>query len=231
MKRMLLMCAMLGLLVSCQKEVEIEPVNEVPFTIGLQLPQSCSMTRATASELYDDFYTDYIETHTKLPQEYSLTFYKDNKEIVSVSGRWNADITTLPIGTYKVSGMSSGDFEYGTLKFDQEVTITEETKNIAITAMWDCYMLMFDKELYKSVTIYHQSFDSTATTSRSLTETEGIYYLFLPYGQTKYIKYSTKDGDAGTIYLNQYSFEKGKYYAFNLYTGTFSVPQMEEGNN
>ena len=230
MKRILLICAMLALLASCQKGEEIEPVKEISFTIGLQLPQSGSMTRTAASELYGDFYTNYIETHTKLPQEYSLTFYKGDKEIVSVEGKWIADIVTMPIGTYKVLGTSSGDFEYGTLKFNQEITITEDTKNIALTAIWDCYMLMFDKGVYKSVSIYHQSFDSTATTSRSLTETDGIYYLFLPYGQAKYIKYSAKNGDAGTVYLNQYSFEKGKYYAFDLYTGTFSVPQMESGN-
>lgn len=230
MRRLLMMCAMLGILVSCQNEEAVEPIKEVSFTIGLQLPQSGSMTRTSASELYDDFYTNHIEPHTKLPQEYSFSIYKGESKIATISGKWNADIATLPIGTYRFSGQSKGDFEFGSLIFDQQVVIDENTESISLTAQWDCYLLMFDKELYTRAEVGCRSETSSSSTSVSLCETEAVYYLFLPHRESSYIKYGTTGNDAGTIYLNQYSFEKGKYYVFDLYNGIFSAPKMEQGN-
>lgn len=231
MKKMLLIYATLGVLISaCQKESENNPVEQVSFTIGMQLPQSGNMTRATASDLYNNFYTDYIATKVKLPSEYKLTIYKDEKEVATISGQWDADIATLQVGTYRFVGESEGDYEFGSLTFDQEITITSTTKTVDLTAAWDCYMLMFDKSLYKTVSLYHQDYSSTATTSKSLIQTDEIFYLFLPYSQSKYIEYVTHSGDEGRILLNQYSFTKGKYYAFDIVNGSISIPQMQQAD-
>lgn len=231
MKRMLLICAMLGLLASCQLEKEDVSLSEkVSFTIELQLPSSGSMTRTAASELYDEFYTNYIETHIKLPNEYYLTIYKGDSKVVAISGKWDADIVTLPVGVYRVVGHCNGDFENGTLKFDEEITIDKNTKSISLTAQWDCYLLMFDKELYTMVGVECRSLNTSYFCTENLCETEALYYVFLPHRGSRSINYTVKGDNTGTIYLDQYPFEMGRYYVFNLSTGTFSTPPMEPGN-
>lgn len=230
MKRLLIVCMAILMAVSCQKEVAPTRTKEVPFTIGLQLPQSGSMMRATASELYDEFYANYIETHIKLPQNYNLSIYKGSERVASVNGKWNIGIITLPVGTYRFVGYSTGDFELASLEFDQEVTITEQTTSIDLIASYNCYLLFFDKEIFSSVSVSCRSSNSNTSTSESLCSTETLLYVFLPHREASAISYYTKGGNSGWIDLDDYTFENGKYYAFNIYTGTFTIPQMEPGN-
>lgn len=234
-----MMCAMLGILVSCQNEEAVEPIKEVSFTIGLQLPQSGSMTRASASELYDDFYTNYIETGELIYEFYELKFSQNGVEVAIFNGMWDADVITLPQGTYQVTGTSAANSDYNTgsyystsLKFDETIEITETTTSIQLTAIYDCYLLFADTTKFKSVN-YCSTTDGTGGVS--LRKAGDILYMFVDAKHDAYknkgtLAYETVNGDEGVVKLSKFSFENGKYYTFDYMNGTLLVPKMEQGN-
>lgn len=222
--------AAISLFFACQKENSDYTPQQVSFTIGLQLPTSGNMVRS-AEDLYADFYTNYITSKVLIPEQYQLTIYKNDKTVGDCSGKWDAEFITLEEGTYRIVGTSKGDFKKASLEFDQEVTITRDTKNIKLTAIYDCYMLFFDKEKFGEATIYCDSEITYGTkTSETFPSTDKLFYIFLPHRNASTISYKTVNGDRGSVSLDNYSFNNGKYYMFDIISGEIYIPQMELGN-
>ena len=216
---------------SCSNKTEIELPQDVTFSIGIQLPQSGSMTK-NAADIYSDFYSNYIATKTLIPEDYSITIYKEGESIGNdYRGKWDADLITLAEGTYKIVGVSKGDFSKASLKFEENVVITKNTTSIKLNAIYDCYMLFFKMADFTSVSVScDSSLTSGASTSESLPTTDAIHYIFLPYRNARGISYTTINKDSGYTSLSNYTFEKGKYYMFDIVQGEIVIPPMTQGN-
>ncbi len=226
MKKIYLLVFLCVIFLGCSKDDA--PIQNATFTVGLSLPHSGSMVRG-AADLYTGFYNNYIASQLLVPKEYSLTITKDGENIGSARGEWNADFITLPEGKYKFWGTTKGDFEKLTLEFNEEVTITKNTTSINLTAIYDCYMLFFDQNIFSNVEVHCNGSSSSASTSVSLPKTDEIHYLFLPHRSASSIAYETISGDRGSVYLKNYTFEKGKYYMFDIVNGQIAIPQMTSG--
>lgn len=236
MKKIMIVLAGLGLLVSCHKSEENE-IKQVSFTVGLSLPESGDMSRATASELYDDFYNDFIVTRDLVYAGYNLSFYKGDKLVASFDGTWDVDIITLPCGEYNLVGTSAIDSDYNTdsyyktsLRFEQIVTISPSTTSIELLPIYDCYLLFFDASKFNNAW-YAKSSDGAG--QRDFAQAGNIYYIFmntlLDSYSNAHINYRTKDGKNGKVKMSDFDFQKGKYYAFDIYSSSFTVPRMEQG--
>lgn len=230
MKKILTLIAAISIFFACQKEDSDYTPQQVSFTIGLQLPKSGSMVRS-AEDLYADFYTNYISNKVLIPENFELTIYKNDEKVGDCRGVWEAELITLEEGTYRIVGTSKGDFKKASLSFDQEVTINKDTKSIKLTAIYDCYMLFFEKEKFNEVSIHCDSaLTYGAYTSETFPSTEKLFYLFLPHRNATSISYEVASRDKGSVYLKNYSFVKGRYYMFDIISGEIYVPQMESGN-
>lgn len=212
----------------CEKD-SFQPKQSVSFSVSMKMPSTGNMSRASSESLYSDFYTNFIANKKLVPGEYKLTFSQNGEQVGEFRGSWDADLITLPEGTYSITGTCSGDFEKPSLIFQESVEITNQTSSISLTAIYDCYMIFFDKSNVESAEVHCNSTTSGSSTSVSLCSTSDIFYLFLPYRSASSINYDTISGDYGNIILKNYTFEKGKYYMFDVVNGTFTVPPMDQG--
>lgn len=235
MKKILLfaLIALIFGFAGCSKDEEIIVPENCTFSIDFAFPTSGEMTKAdvTASKLYNDFYEQYIKTKIYTPKRYDLTFSKGDKIVASFEGEWNADLITLPEGEYSVSGKSEtlfSDLKYPKLTFNQTIIIDRNTKSVSLTANYNSYLIFFDK-----ISCSESSLRKTGAynydVKESFGETEDIFYAFLPYGTYDYINYKTHDSNGGAIFLDNFVFEMGKYYYFDVVSGSFSIPPMEAG--
>jgi hypothetical protein len=237
MRKILFAVLMCMAFVGCTKGSDVPEIPEpqptpemVTFSINVQMPTTGNMTRS-ASEIYDNFYSAYIQNKKLLPEEYSLTFYKGSEKVGSFSGKWDAEFITLPEGTYKVVGTCTGKWETMTLRFEEDINITKGMKNITLTAIYDCYLLMFDTQTFSYASM--QYMEGSAHTGRVFAATDEVHYMFIngTEGKLEDIEYrvaGTKN--EGSVDVNVFSFEKGKYYFFELINGTVTIPQMQQGN-
>lgn len=236
MKRILFVALMCMAFVGCTKGGDVPEMPEpqptpemVTFSINVQMPTTGSMTRG-ASDIYDNFYSAYIQNKKLVPEEYSLTFYKGSEKIGSFSGKWDAEFITLPEGTYKVVGNSDGQWETMSLRFEEDVNITKGTKSISLTAIYNCYLLMFDTQTFSYASMQYMS--GSAHTGRAFTTTDEVHYMFIngKEGKLEDIEYrvvGTKN--EGSVNVNAFSFENGKYYLFELIDGSITIPRMQQG--
>lgn len=239
MKKILFLMAAIACLafVGCTKgDAEAPAPKEASFTISVAFSESGSMSRTPASELYYNFYEKYIKTHDLLYKYYNVEFSQDEKVIANLSGEWDADIITLPIGLYEVTGVSNKNSAYDSieghlrpaLKFEQNVNIDASTKSISLTALYDCYLLFFEKSAFSKVAFYKNG------DLKEFGETDELFYIFINSHNNQYkdkstISYQTANGDKGDIQLSPYTFEMGKYYKFDLMSGAFVIPEMQQG--
>ena len=226
---------------SCEKEYIPQ---DVEFSIDYTFADSGSMTRTMGSDVYTNFYDKYIKTRILTPKTFDLTFVnKKTGATAKVEGKWDSkDAIRLIEGEYEVSGVSypqdkkrsegyPSDSVY--LTFNETIYLHKDSKSITLNAIYDSYLLMFDKE--NSSEIIFETYNSGG--AKPLYESDSIFTLFikdLSFGSTgtytHYIYVTRKNGSKSEIILDDIPFEKGKYYYFNDMNNSFDIPKMESGN-
>lgn len=233
-------------------EDEFYTPQEVDLTLDYTFVESGSMakastTRATGADVYDDFYNNYIKTKQLTPTTYSLTFTNvaTGAKTTINNGVWkNKDAIRLIEGEYTVTGTSApqpiesemlshyiSDTVF--ISFDETVRISKDMTNINLTAKYDSYLLMFDKD-YCNEAYYHVYLNGR-NNRKYLYETDNNYALFIHNfpiigGNDNFIWLIRNDNSQIKIELEKQPFEKGKYYYFNDMTNSFDIPKMESGN-
>ena len=233
------------ILCSCNKEYIPQ---EVELSVGYTFMESGSMSRASGSDVYNEFYENYIKTRVLTPTTYELTFTNtETGATATMNGLWkNKDAIRLTEGTYDVKGSSvpiysklkgePSDTTY--LSFNEKITITKDMSSILLQAKYDSYLLMFDNQNIDKIYYQHYYDSSYANThiEHNLYKTESIFSLFIRdfnYGDTNKphrIYLTRKDGQKISITLDKFQFEKGKYYYFNDMDNSFDLPPMQSGN-
>ena len=228
-------------------EDEFYTPQEVDFTLDYTFAESGSMTRATGESVYNDFYEKYIKTKQLTPTTYSLTFTNNAtgaKTIIN-NGIWkNKDVIRLMEGEYTVTGTSapqpiesellshySSDTVF--VSFNETVNISKDMTNINLTAKYDSYLLLFDKDNCNEV--YYQVYLNGRNNRKYLYQTEKNNIIFIKNfpiinGNDNFIWLIRNDNSQIKIELEKQPFEKGKYYYFNDMTNSFDIPKMESGN-
>lgn len=240
MRRLLLMVAAMAIFASCSKE---EVPQDVTFSLGYNVEQSGRTTRAGA-DLYNTFYNDYVNTKLVGYPEYDLTFYKGDQKIANFKGEWEATTITLPEGTYKVVG-TSGLYREGlysndsnmqhskmTLTFEEEVTISKSTSSVILAPKYDCYLLLFDVAVFSEAKLIGQNAASSYTSDIScpFTKAGNVFYAFVnSKSKVHSIKYTTTDNDTGTLNIEAFGFQNGKYYSLDAVATGYSAPPMDSG--
>lgn len=243
MKKIALFICLLFCVTGCKKTEQ--PSQPVSFSIGFQMPQAGNMARSV-DNLYQKFYDEQIKTKQLVYPSYELSFYRDDVLVATFTGKWDADAVQLPAGTYIVRG-KSGNYEkissdldlkeerYSTasLKFEESVTITEDTKSITLTAAYDCYMVFFDASQFTEVwagKMLRYYGDDMRIEAIPAPSASGIQYVFINSATTlDKITYTSANGDRGEIQMAAFNFENGKYYGFDSANITIDVPPMESG--
>ena len=240
MKKIFIAVILLIGLVGCSKE---ETPQDVTFSIDFQIGQGESMTRG-ATEMYADFYNNFVKTKAVGYSDYSLSFYKGEELIGTFTGKWDATLVTLPEGTYQVKGSSKAPKQELTdkpddnlqlktmaLSFDEEVTITRSTTTLSLNPTYDCYLIFFAKSLVTSAkihTVYSNTYDRDVYSP--FYEAGDIYYVFIPSKcDAKNIKYTAADGDSGTLTIKPLGFQNGKFYCLDALVSGYQAPSMENG--
>lgn len=214
-----------------------DPVKQVEVTFSFSLPQSGSMTKATAAEVYESFYNSFIKTGDLLPNPYTLTINtKDGVHIATISGEWSKNKPVmLSTGTYHVTGSSKGNVTYNDyyhrapLVFDEDIVITEHTSSIMLHAIYDCFLLLFDAD---GKTYFRWSADGTTRdgVSGDVNKAGNYYYIFAQgFTGAGYVNWHYGSNESG-IAMGQFNFEKGRYYYFNDLAGSFEIPKMQPGS-
>ena len=242
----MLVLAFLSSLYSCSPN---EP-QEVDFTLNYTFVESGSMintntTRVDGNSVYNNFYEKHIQTKLLTPTTYSLTFKNQDKdEFVTIDGTWNENNgVRLPEGKYIVKGVSQPiekELSYGYkypsdtayLIFEEEVSIEKDMSHLTLTANYDSFLLLFDATNTQMIKVMNQD--------KFLTCDDDNYWLFVRDKMYKssngssttyyFLDITRKNGDKINIELNNFPFEKGKYYYFNDMTNSFDIPKMESGN-
>lgn len=234
--------------VSCSNDVEeIYIPQEVEFTLDYTFAESGSMTRATGEEIYSSFYDKYIKTKQLTPTTYSLTFTNvaTGAKTTINNGVWkNKDAIRLMEGEYTVTGTSAprpiesellsyyiSDTVF--ISFDETVHISKDMTNINLTAKYDSYLLMFDKDNCNEA--YYHVYTDGRTNRKNLYETVNNYILYIHHfpiigGNDNFIWLIRNDNSQIKIELEKQPFENGKYYYFNDMSNSFDIPKMESGN-
>ena len=236
MKRILLFILSFAVLIGCSKQ-SIDTHQKVEVLFDYMLPESGSMTRSTAAEVYDTFYEKYIKTRELLPTLYTLTFKTmDGKEVASISGNWtNNKPVMLSTGKYQVSGSSKGNVTYNDyyhrapLVFDEVIEITENTSSITLHAIYDCFLLLFDAE---GKTYFKWSADGTTGNgiSGDVNKAGNWYYIFAQGFKGSGSVQWNYGGKENRIWMTNFNFQKGFYYYYNDLAGSFEVPKMKPGS-
>ena len=219
---------------SCEKTTPMAPQEpapqEVEFTLNYSFAESGPMARSGAP-VYNDFYEKYIKTKILTPDSYSLVFSNETEVVASFKGKWaDMDMIKLPEGTYTVTGTSGStdkNRDLATLKFSQEVVISQSTTNIQLTATYNCILLLFDKT--RIAEIFYWLGSSVEPQQNLYSQDENIWYIFLQssFPSSARIEYKRDITDEATIiFLAPLKFQLGYYYYFNDITGSFDVPPM-----
>lgn len=236
---------MMGLLAlalcSCSKEDVDTTPKEVNLSLDFTFEESGNMTRSGES-IYSSFHDKYIKTHTLTPNTYTLVF--ENIETGATShqqGTWGKkEGIKLYAGKYKVSGESKPYMEDNgicidslTMRFEENITITEDMTKLTLQAKHDSYMMFFDKANKKHID-YKYTNDGWDGAILNLKSTDEIYYCFISntsnYKQHIIYTYDTNDILKVSFNFQTTPFEKSKYYYFNDVTNSFDIPPMESGN-
>lgn len=214
-------------------------------SLNYTFAESGNLSRATGAEVYNNFYKNYIKTKVLTPKSYSLKFtHKETGATATINGLWeNKDMVRLVEGTYTVTGSStpkpksttyqSAPSDTAFLSFNEEIVVTKDMTSLILTAIYDSYLILFDNTNYSSINFYHIG---NGTIDKPLFKTNEVFSLFIrdfSYKHNSYIpqiKATRIDNQSITIDLNEFPFEKGKYYYFNDMTNSFDIPPMESGN-
>ena len=241
---MMLIIASTLWLASCNNNAEPYVPQEVEFSLDYTFVESGSMTRATGAEVYNEFYEKYVKTKQLTPTTYSLTFTNQKTgATATINGRWDKkDGIRLPEGTYNVKGKSTpSEIEFTEwsdsvyLTFDEIVTLKKDDTQLTLTAIYDSFLLIFDKENTTNISCECRNISNS--TKKKVISDENIYWIFMQQTYLEnyknndfYLVITRNDKKRSYIDLINIPFEKGKYYYFNDMTNTFDIPPMESGN-
>lgn len=243
MKRIAIILAAIAVLVGCEKPTPEPVAEDVNITIAYTLDTSVGsdMTRATDAEVFDMFYKK-MKSGEMVAPNYQLIFTETTTGAQYVfDGEWEEnDMITIRTGKYKVTGNSTAEGEcmqeLASLSFEQEIEISTSSKNVVLTAKYDCFLLAFAKsDIVELVNKHHNNYTGTPFF------TFGDYYYTFVNNQiwtyvmdsdksNVYIKGTREDGSTFKILTYNAAFEKGKYYIYNDVSGSFELPKMEAGN-
>ncbi len=226
---LMLLCATIVGFVSCDKEQTNERSEIVEVSFDVQFVQSGSMTRG-AENAYSSFYNNHIKTKELVPEYYDLTITNSKNEKVAVlRGEWDITSLQLPTGTYKVTGSSNGDYSIASLKFDEEVNITS-SGTITLTAQYDCFLLMFPTN--NGAYTYEYVIGGGSTYKNyDMPKVDDVCYMFVKTATSfNSICYNLGEQD-NYLYVNNesFDFQNGYYYYFDVVSGSFNIPEMENG--
>ncbi|CAG9922112.1 hypothetical protein [Bacteroides ovatus] len=242
MKKFLLTIAIVSAFSSCSEESSSEQTpTEVEVSLDFSFTESGSMTR-TGSTAYTDFYNKYIKTKQLTPKNFDLTFTnKETGATATIRGNWNKKHSfKLLTGEYEVTGISHPYTLYSGqcidslyLKFNENITITNNTESVNLTVIYDSFMTIFDKNDKSKIEFVRSSgYPSSNPTEIALKNVDNVFYAFFNeevLGNVNSI-YITRNKTNSIIKLDDIPFEKGKYYYFNDIDNSFNIPPMEEGN-
>lgn len=230
MKKLLPVCILaLSICIGCNKA----PAELIDATVSFsyQLPQSGSMTKTTADDVYNAFYDAHIKTKELLPTTYGLTIKSESdKTVAQIYGKWGEKhLIHLPKGSYKIVGHSTESstkyYSRAALAFNETVEINENTNNINLTAIYDCFLLMFDKA---NKSEFSYSYDSSA---HSMPEIDNLYYMFLSSTSNYRLRWENeKTLSDSSLNLEEFAFNKGYFYYFNDVNESFDIPKMQNGS-
>ncbi len=233
------LCFFLAAILACSacNKITYDSTKMVEVSFNYALPESGSMTRVTAAEVYDTFYGKYIKTGELLPTIYTLSFKTmDGKDVATISGNWNNNKPVmLATGKYQVSGTSKGNitandnYHRAPLMFDEIIEITENTSSITLHAVYDCFLLLFDAE---GKTYFKWSADGTASSgiSGDVNKAGNWYYIFAQgFTGSGSVQWNF-GGKENRIWMTNFNFQKGYYYYYNDMAGSFEVPKMKPGS-
>lgn len=228
---------------SCSKDEDITiPNNEVDVTLSMSLPcSSGSMTRSR-EDVFNIFYNDMLSGELA-PKKYSITFTEVNTGCkYYFEGYWDSpDMVTLRTGTYTVSGKtngvgkSNGYFiqKEASYIFNETIEVTHKTTHITLNAIYNCYLLIFNKSNINSIRLYNEPYISSIPDTELYTFNDFIYCFVRDHSlfdsDTELIGKRTNNSQF-RIYLYNCPFEIGKYYMFDDVTCSFNLPVMEQGN-
>lgn len=243
---MLLLATMLTFTACGDDEDELTVLpDDVTVKLDYSFFESGDMSR-NGETAYQGFYDNFIKTKQIAPYSYSLTFKSENTGEAVMTGAWGGSGICLKEGAYTVNGdcfpkISSSakgandicDSLY--LTFNEPITITKSTEKVTLSAIYDCYLLLFDATSIKSITA---SFGN-----KKLNQLGDLYYLFVrqdyyttqgsygPYNTYLSLDIVKKDGtNINYFKIGGTGFEKGKYYFFNDMTNSFDIEPMPNGN-
>lgn len=224
---LMLLCATIMSFSSCEQAVEEPQIVDVCF--GVKFVESGSMSRATVDEIYQEFYNKHIVTKEFVLTTYDLTISDEKGNTVAViDGTWDKTTIQLLTGKYKVTGTStSSGCSKASLKFEETITIsTSETINL--TAKYDCFLLLFPRNNGTYNYRYYSNYSAGYTTMPTV---DDLSYMFIRGTVPDVSYYGDTSSDSVNLDLTPYkdTFQIGCYYYFNIVTGTFNIPPMENG--
>ena len=222
----MLLCATIVSFSSCEQAVEEPQIVDVCF--GVKFVESGSMSRATVDEIYQEFYNKYIVTKELVLTTYDLTISDEKGNTVAViDGTWDKTTIQLLTGKYKVTGTStSSNYSKASLKFEETITIsTSETINL--TAKYDCFLLLFPR----NNGTYTYTYNRYSSSYSDMPTVDDLSYMFIRDAAPDVSYVGATSSDIVNLDLTPYkdTFQIGCYYYFNIVTGTFNIPPMENG--
>ncbi|MBE6198467.1 MAG: hypothetical protein E7141_07345 [Rikenellaceae bacterium] len=225
----LLLCVAAICCLSCENGEDVNVEKKlVDVCFGVKFVESGSMSRTTADEVYQEFYNKHIATKELVENSYKLTIENEQGSVIAtIDGTWDKTTIQLLTGKYKVTGKSTCyDRSKVSLKFDEMITVSS-SETINLTAQYDCFLLLFPR---KNATYSYYSDDDYTF---PLPNIDDLSYLFMSdLNSVSTVYYRGKlSSDEAQLKLTPYreTFQIGRYYYFNIVTGTFTIPPMENG--
>lgn len=240
------LCVLLAVVsVSCNKLPQ-DSTNDVEITVGYAFPSENGnqmfSTKATNPEIFEQFYTELL-SGTMMAPAYELTLVGvDNDLEYHLSGVWSQSTKhRVKSGTYKVTGGSTADGlniqNKCSISFDTTVTIGPNTSTVLLSALYDCFLIIFDDAAITSVV----NNDGNGVNTEYFTFDQ-YFYAFVnttaynpAYKETACISGEYGDGYSFTIKARDYN--KGEYYVYSdiyRYDSSragfiYDLSQMQEG--
>lgn len=239
MKKLLSIATALLTLSACSSSEEPQqPKEMVEFSLNYDFADKGDMARSAGSDAYTTFYNNQIKTKKLTPQHFNLVFTDANGATYTLKSRWDLNTKfNLLEGEYTVTGTSNPvtneTIDTLSIKFDEKITISKENPNISLTAINNCYLLLFGADDITSIrhNKFQNGYYSDFVINRELNKADNLYYSFNRTRELdkNLITISYSNGSTNEIDILKIPFEHGKYYYFNTFTNSFSVPAMEEG--
>lgn len=250
-KGALLIC-LAALMAACDEDATLQQEQNgdkikisLSFNVGnspLSIGGPMIGTKGSGEDLFDAIYQGIV--NGEIIASYELTFKNINTGAsTSISGKWTDNKTiSLEKGTYTIYGISTaigkGIYKDCSLSYQDEVTITPETRSITIKAQYDCSLLIVNDDSVDKILYYASQTDSTY-----FSQYQNLTYAFVKsaedftQGNNAYLKVYFNNGRSSIVDLGQINIQKGKYYLLenlNNYADAglvLDIDKMENGDD